>query len=329
MFEVAVRIIRAPAVQTVGNAGCRRPPECHSGFKSIIARQVTILNDVEDLPAVVVPVICGKPFRRRIDHGFQGLPLPAHFKCLLQDLHDGLPIFLLHLPQLHRAGVFPLPGIRYIKDIPQPWPVTSGIDQGDPFRSAPDVSSHGIVPKIIFRTGRRIRALGKDHQLFVIGVFIKPGCSPKERCPLLPAPCDLSCRVLRHLRVELHFICHESPPLSFRQLLKMPVRHMPKLLKKLLCHFSQLCFICLQGLLHFHKRFLKPFSGTVPVKQDKHLFIFCQLHTIFLSSGLRGLSGWSICGGSAFSCSSTEGRFSSASLIRSALPLLIMPSIIP
>ena len=49
MFKVAVRIIRAPAVQAVGNAGCRRPPECHSGFKSIIACQVTILNDVEDL----------------------------------------------------------------------------------------------------------------------------------------------------------------------------------------------------------------------------------------------------------------------------------------
>ncbi|MBO6003015.1 MAG: DUF3626 domain-containing protein, partial [Mailhella sp.] len=37
-------------------------------------------------------------------------------KGLLQGMHDGLPIFPLHLPQLHRAGVFPLPGIRYVKD---------------------------------------------------------------------------------------------------------------------------------------------------------------------------------------------------------------------
>ncbi|MBQ6507678.1 MAG: hypothetical protein IJI08_10210 [Clostridia bacterium] len=98
MFKIAVWVIRTPAVETVSDAGRRSPPECHPGFKLMITGQVAFLNDVEDLPAVVVPVIRREPFRCRVDHGFQGLPFPGNIKGLFQSFHDRLPVFLFHLP---------------------------------------------------------------------------------------------------------------------------------------------------------------------------------------------------------------------------------------
>ncbi|MBP3927003.1 MAG: hypothetical protein J6D13_07495 [Clostridium sp.] len=132
VFKISIRIIRTPAVQAVGDAGCRGPPECHSGFKSIIPCQITVLNDVEDLPAVVIPVIGGKTFCSRIDHRFQGLTLTADFKSLFQGRHDRFPVFFLHLPELHRPGISALSGIRNIKNIAKAWSVAAGIDQGNP-----------------------------------------------------------------------------------------------------------------------------------------------------------------------------------------------------
>ena len=131
MFKIAVRVICAAAVQAVGNAGRRSSPECHPGFKLMITGQVAFLNDVENLPAVVVPVIRREPFRRRIDHGFQRLPFPGDLKSLFQSFHDRLPVFLLHRPELHWPGIPPFPCVRYIKNVPQPRPVPAGINQGD------------------------------------------------------------------------------------------------------------------------------------------------------------------------------------------------------
>lgn len=66
-------------------------------------------------------------------------------------------------------------GIGNIKHIAQARSVPGIIYQSNPFRTAPDIAPHFFIPQVILRTGRSVRALGVNHELFLIGVFIKPG----------------------------------------------------------------------------------------------------------------------------------------------------------
>ena len=176
-FKIAVRIIGASAVKAVGNALCHCPSEGHSDVELIITFQIAPLNDVEDLPLIILPIFRRQTLGNCMKLRFHRRPLCRDIKSPLHGLHDRLPVFVLHLPELHRAGISALPGIGYIKYIPEPWELAAGIDQGNALGTALHIAPHGIIPEIIFRACRGIRTLGKDHQLLMVRVFIKPGRS--------------------------------------------------------------------------------------------------------------------------------------------------------
>lgn len=50
--------------------------------------------------------------------------------------------------------------------------LAGGVDERDALGPFADVSAHLFVPEVEIRAGGRVRALGKDHQLFVVGVFV-------------------------------------------------------------------------------------------------------------------------------------------------------------
>ena len=96
--------------------------------------------------AVVLPVYVRQMFRCRLDLALQGLSDCRDIIGFFQCLHDRLPVFLLHLPELHRSGALPFSGIRHIKDIAEPGEVAAGIDQSDAFGTALYIAAHPVIP---------------------------------------------------------------------------------------------------------------------------------------------------------------------------------------
>lgn len=211
MVEVAFRLQSTPGQQRVGNADRCGISELYSDVKFIIAFQKAPVNDVEDVPLVFHPILAGKlgcnafkllcqvVFRRR-------------FKPLGERL--GYHCFMLRakLPQEGVAGIFPQAGVRNIEHIPKPGPFAGIIHEGDALRAAPYIPAHGVVPEVIFRTGRCVRALGEDHKLLMEGVFIQTGGGSEERCPFLPAICHMSSGVAGHRRIVFQVTHHRHCP---------------------------------------------------------------------------------------------------------------------
>jgi len=90
----------------------------------------------------------------------------------LQRLQHRPHVFLLKLPEVRAAGIFPAARVGHIEHIPQPGLVTAGVDEGDALAAAPDIPAHALVPELIFGAGGGGGALGVDHKLFVEGVLV-------------------------------------------------------------------------------------------------------------------------------------------------------------
>ena len=131
-------------------------------------------------------------------------------------------MLLPQFPQVQASGIGPGAGIRNIKHIAQSLAVAAGIDERDALGTAPHIPAHRIVPNVELRTGGGIRALGMDHDLLVIWVFVQPRCSGEEGLPALQACGQLPLRFFRHSSVLLQFACHRSRLLSKEKSAHMP-----------------------------------------------------------------------------------------------------------
>lgn len=112
-------------------------------------------------------------------------------------------IVVLHLPQVDRTGISPCAGIRHIENIAQSGIVAAAVNEGDPPGTALYIAVHPLIPEVVFRTRCRVRPLGEDHQLILIGIFVQTGGGGQKPCPLANAGIYSAGSVPRHLRINL------------------------------------------------------------------------------------------------------------------------------
>ena len=213
MFKVVFRLQTAAQHQRIADTDLGGIPEGHSYVEFIILFQKRILKDAEDIPAVVLPV-----FPRQLrSHCLQ--LIGKVFACrnaivFLQHGRHGRNMLLTQFPQVQASGIGPGTGVRNIKHIAQSLAVAAGIDKRDALGTAPHIPAHRIVPDVELRTGGGVRALGMDHDLLVIRVFVQPRRGGEEGLPALQASSQLPLRFFRHSSVLLQFACHRSRLLS-------------------------------------------------------------------------------------------------------------------
>ncbi|MGN8767268.1 hypothetical protein [Blautia massiliensis (ex Liu et al. 2021)] len=213
VFKVVFRLQTAAQHQGITDTDLGGIPEGHSDVEFIILFQKRILKDAENVPAVVLPV-----FPRQLrSHGLQ--LIGKVFACrnavvFLQHRRHGWNMLLPQFPQVQASGIGPGAGIRNIEHIAQSLAVSAGIDERDTLGTAPHIPAHRIVPDVELRTGGGVRALGMDHDLFVIRVFVQPRRGGEEGLPALQASGQLPLRLFRHSSVLLQFTYHRSRLLS-------------------------------------------------------------------------------------------------------------------
>ena len=89
-------------------------------------------------------------------------------------------MFLPPFPQVQASGIGPGSGIRDIKHIAQSLAVTAGVDERYALGTAPHIPAHRIVPDIKLRADSGVRALGMDHDLLMIRIFVQPRRGSEE-----------------------------------------------------------------------------------------------------------------------------------------------------
>ena len=213
MFKVVFRLQTAAQHQRIADTDLCGIPEGHSYIEFIILFQKRILKDAENVPAVVLPVF---PCQLR-GHSLQlnGKAFACRNAIVFLQ-HGGYcrNMLLPQFPQVQASGIGPGAGVRNIKHIAQSLAVAAGIDERDALGTAPHIPAHRIVPDVELRTGGGIRALGMDHDLLVIRVFVQPRRGGEEGLPALQASGQLPLRLFRHSSVLLQFACHRSRLLS-------------------------------------------------------------------------------------------------------------------
>lgn len=207
MVEVAFRLQSTPGQQRVGNADRCGISELHSDVKFIIAFQKAPVNDVEDVPLVFHPILADKLGRDTFKL-FRQVIFRRRSKPLGERLGHRRLMLRAKLPQERVAGIFPQAGVGNIKHIPKSGLFAGIVYQGDALGAAPHIPAHGVVPEVIFRTGRCVRALGEDHKLLVEGVLIQPGGGGEKCCPPLPAIRQVGGGVAGHRRIKFQVTHH-------------------------------------------------------------------------------------------------------------------------
>ncbi|MDD3228239.1 MAG: hypothetical protein PHE09_03380 [Oscillospiraceae bacterium] len=202
MLKIVLRLHATAGHEGIGDADGGGVSELHSDIKLIITVQKGIVNDVENIVLVVVPVFIRK-LRRDTLHLFGKAVLAGHTVIALQHCAYRVIVFRLQLPQIEVSGLLPASGVRNIKHIAQAGVVSVGVYKGNAGAAAPDIAPHALVPKVVFRTGGGLRALGVNHELLVVRVLVEPRGGGQKGCPFLIAARELRCRVLCHLAVCL------------------------------------------------------------------------------------------------------------------------------
>ena len=211
MLKVVFRLHTTAGQENVGGADCRRAPKGCFDVKVIIFFQKGAFNEAEDVVLIVIPVFV----HQMGGHTLQLIGkarFPGNPKSPFQSRRHRILMLLPVLPKVRATGVFSAAGIRHIEYVFQPGTVPGGVNQGNAPGTAPHIAAHPTVPQVIFRAGRRLRALGEDHQLLMVGVLIQSRSGGQKGRPLLVAAGDLLRCVVCHLRVELQFSRHLCPP---------------------------------------------------------------------------------------------------------------------
>ena len=200
--EVFLRLQPAAGQQGVGGADHGGVSEGRAHVEVIIIIQERPVNDTEDVILIVVPVFIhklgGDAFKLFRKPMFSG-----NIEAALQGGGHGVIVFVLIGPKIRAAGLLPAAGIGYVEHILDFRIVAAGVDERDALAPAPDIAPHGLVPEIVVRAGRGLRALGVDHELLMVGVLVKPRRRGEKAGPRLQAAGELLGCLIGHLRIEL------------------------------------------------------------------------------------------------------------------------------
>lgn len=225
MLEVISRLHPAAGQQRIGGADNSGVPKSGSDVEIIITFQKGTVNDADNIAPVVVPVFIYK-LRRHTLHLIGKSVFTGNVEALLQRRRYHLTMLLPVFPKIRAARVLAAAGIGNIEYISEFGLVAAGIHKGDALAASPHIAAHLLIPKVVFRAGRGFRALGENHEQFIVGVLIQP-CGGGQKCrPLLVASRDLLRRAVCHLRIELYFTRHPYPPFQNRGTGR--ARHIPR-----------------------------------------------------------------------------------------------------
>ena len=173
MLEVGSRLQTAAGHKRVGDADGGGVAERRPDVELIIFLQKTPVNDVADVPLMLVPVFPGKL-------GSDGFKLfsqsvsAGNAEAIFQRRRHNVAVFLLIAPEVGRRGVLAAARVGHVEHIAQNRPAAAVVDEGDAGGSASHIPAHSLIPEIIFRAGGGVGPLGVDQELFAERIFIDP-----------------------------------------------------------------------------------------------------------------------------------------------------------
>ena len=186
MGEGSGGIEPAAAHQRVCCADCPDVFENRSQVVFIIFFEEGTVNDAKDVPMVFLPIaldqLSGNGLQLKSETDAAGLT-----EALFQGGGHTVPVLRAVFPKERAAGIRAAACVGYIKNVFHPGRVPGAVDQRNAFRAAPHIAVHGLVPDLIASAGGRLRLLGKDQKLLVIGVLIQSGRCFKKCRPCLEA----------------------------------------------------------------------------------------------------------------------------------------------
>ena len=204
--KVAFRFQATAGHQGVGDADGGGCLELHLDVIIIVLLQERIVNDVEEVPPMILP-ICPGQLSGHVDD----LLGKIVSRCSIAALqHGGYRSFMLflQLPQPGGAGMLTGSGVRNVEHIAQPGTVAGIVHQGNALGPAPHIPPHLVIPKVVLGTGGGVRPLGIDHHLILERVLVKACCRGKKTRPLLPAIGEFGCYLFGHLRIHFRLGWH-------------------------------------------------------------------------------------------------------------------------
>ncbi|MEF2838865.1 MAG: hypothetical protein U0N82_14230 [Oscillospiraceae bacterium] len=183
----------------------------HGGFMEgipdiffIIIRNIGTVNVAEDVLLVRSPVFSYLPVGNFFDK-IRKCGSRTDAKLICQRIGDCRFEFFTELEQIGSAAVGMNAGITNIKHIFDFRVISGGINEGDAPSATLNIPTHLIVPDFIACTGSGIRALGIDHKLLMVRIFIKPSHRAQERSPVLMAQDQFRRGLVRHFTIDLEF----------------------------------------------------------------------------------------------------------------------------
>lgn len=148
MDKAFVGIAPAAGQQSVFGADGGGFPEGNSDVEFIVPFQIASVNDAEDLPAVIQPLVHHQLLNSGMNLFFQ---TPGDVVSVLQRATGGFFVLFCKLPLRERAGTGANTRIRNVEHITEFGFVPGNIQQGDPFGAPADIAAHPIVPDTIIR----------------------------------------------------------------------------------------------------------------------------------------------------------------------------------
>ena len=170
----------------------------------IIIRNIGTVNVAEDVLLVFSPVVICQPVGDFFDEVREVVS-----GADTESVSKGICYCLLMLrPELEQIGCTAVgtdAGIADIEHILDFRIISVGVNEGDTPSATLNVPPHLIVPDFVAGAGCGIRALGVDHKLLVVRVFIKPCHRVQERSPVLMAQDQFRSGLVRHFTIDLEF----------------------------------------------------------------------------------------------------------------------------
>ena len=204
MLKIPRWLQPTPGQEGVGGAHRGGAAERRPDVELIIFLQKGTVNDAEDFLLMFLPVVCCQTAGYLLQLGNKRLcGVVRHVEVICQGLPHRRLVLGPELPQIGAAGTFSAAGIRHIKHIAQARLAAAGVHQGDAPGPTADISAHPSVPEVVLRAGGGLRALGVDHKLLIVGIFVEPRSGSQKSRPLLIAAGDLARRMVCQLGIEL------------------------------------------------------------------------------------------------------------------------------
>ncbi len=212
MLKIFVGFQPAAGQNRIGDADGGGASELRSDIELIIFLQKAVVNGVENIVLMVLPI-----FLRQLSGDLFQLVGKALFAgnlvFLFQRRRNRVLMLRAVLPKKRAAGIVSASRVGNIKDIPDFRSVAGSVDERNPFSAAPDIPAHFFVPDLIPGAGRRVGALGIDHELFMVRVFVEPRGGFQKIRPAFVTGGNLRRRAVGHLCQSLHITRHfENPP---------------------------------------------------------------------------------------------------------------------